>query len=297
MEVGRAAVPIQGPSSGSRLDEDIAELNIDVKQSPPGEQPTMDVVQPLQNDKPRYVAEARFFGCAVTYLADGIFIPEGLRQGFTWYTIFHSLLLVAMTVCTAALFIRNTHLKIMRLLISKKVFRMVAVLSLIDWVKALAFPYPGWEVVDEISSTTVLIIRLSFICLDSLKGVSSKFRRFLVVLFLLGNVFAIFSAYFMNEAQTIFVIADTNTTITTTAVKASVGTTMVTVTSVMAVGIFSDKDFQYSALYRSYLPKLAVDTAGVEPSSAEMLAILQAQKAATAVWTGWPRKSAVVKQR
>ena len=69
---------------------------------------------------------------------------------------------------------------------------------------------------------------------------------------------------------------------------------MVTLTAAMLVTIWQDKDFQYSALYRSYLPKLAVETAGVEPGSAEMDQILEARAASAVVWRGWPRKSAVV---
>jgi hypothetical protein len=62
----------------------------------------------------------------------------------------------------------------------------------------------------------------------------------------------------------------------------------------MLVTIWQDKDFQYSALYRSYLPKLAVETAHIEPGSAEMDRILEARAAAAVAWRGWPRKSAVV---
>ena len=69
---------------------------------------------------------------------------------------------------------------------------------------------------------------------------------------------------------------------------------MVTLTAAMLVTIWQDKDFQYSALFRSYLPKLAVETAHIEPGSAEMDRILEARAAATAAWGGWPRKSAVV---
>jgi hypothetical protein len=77
-------------------------------------------------------------------------------------------------------------------------------------------------------------------------------------------------------------------------VQAGVGTTIVSLTAAMLVTIWQDKDFQYSALYRSYLPKLAVETAGVEPGSAEMDLILEARAAAAAAWRGWPKKSAVV---
>jgi hypothetical protein len=109
-----------------------------------------------------------------------------------------------------------------------------------------------------------------------------------------GNVFAIFQAYFLNAARTIFIIQATNTTITTSSVQASVGTTMVTLTAAMLVTIWQDKDFQYCALFRSYLPKLAVETAGVEPGSEEMQLILAERDEATAAWRGWPKMSAVV---
>jgi hypothetical protein len=62
----------------------------------------------------------------------------------------------------------------------------------------------------------------------------------------------------------------------------------------MLVTIWQDKDCQYSALYRSYLPKLAVETAGVEPGSEEMDLILEERAASAVAWRDWPRKSAVV---
>jgi hypothetical protein len=62
----------------------------------------------------------------------------------------------------------------------------------------------------------------------------------------------------------------------------------------MLVTIWQDKDFQYCALFRSFLPKLAVETVGVEPGSAEMKLILEKRAAAVAAWRGWPKKSAVV---
>jgi hypothetical protein len=113
-------------------------------------------------------------------------------------------------------------------------------------------------------------------------------------MFMLGNFFAIFSAYFFVSAQTLHTISATNATITTSAVQASVGTTMVTLTAAMLVTIWQDQDFQYSALFRASLPKLAVETAGVEPGSAEMDFILETRDAAAAAWRGWPRKAAVV---
>ena len=45
---------------------------------------------------------------------------------------------------------------------------------------------------------------------------------------------------------------------------------------------------------RSYLPKLAVETAGIEPGSAEIELILDQRDTAVAAWRGWPRMSAVV---
>jgi hypothetical protein len=109
-----------------------------------------------------------------------------------------------------------------------------------------------------------------------------------------GSIFAVFSAYFLNPAQTLYTISATNTTISMSSVQTSVGTTLVTLTISMIVTIWQDQDFQYSALFRSSLPKLAVETAGVEPGSAEMDRILEERNAATAAWRGWPRKSAVV---
>ena len=70
--------------------------------------------------------------------------------------------------------------------------------------------------------------------------------------------------------------------------------TIVTLTAAMLDTIWQDTDFQYSALYRSYLPKLAVETAGVEPGSKQMHSILEERDAAVIAWRGWLRKSAVV---
>jgi hypothetical protein len=62
----------------------------------------------------------------------------------------------------------------------------------------------------------------------------------------------------------------------------------------MIVTICHDTEFQYSALYRSHLPKLAVEAAGVDPGSDEMRKILNDRDAAALAWRGWPRKSAVM---
>jgi hypothetical protein len=191
------------------------------------------------------------------------------------------------------LFWDNVHFKLLRFLSGKKVFAQVVILSLIDWLRLILLPDPGWETVDRITSTEVLLMRLAVFNLDSLQGLSRWFRIAAAFFFMLGNIWSIFQAYFLNEAQIIFVINSTNTAITTSAVQASVGTSIVTLTTMMIITIWQDKDFQYSALYRSYLPKLAVETAGVEPGSEEMHLILAERDAAAAGWRGWPFKSAV----
>merc|ERR1711865_1205484 len=104
-------------------------------------------------------------------------------------------------------------------------------------------PEPGWEVTDRISWTTALCIRLAFICLDSLKGISRWFRLFSAFFFMFGNFFAVFQAYFLKPAMTLYTIHATNTTITTTSVQAGVGTTIVTLTITMLVTIWKDKHF------------------------------------------------------
>jgi hypothetical protein len=92
-----------------------------------------------------------------------------------------------------------------------------------------------------------------------------------------SNFLAVFFAYFVNLARPLYTISATNTTITTSSVQASVGTTIFSLTASMLVTMWQDKGFQYSALFRSFLPKLAVETAGVEPGSATMNQILEAR--------------------
>jgi hypothetical protein len=61
----------------------------------------------------------------------------------------------------------------------------------------------------------------------------------------------------------------------------------------MMVTIWNDNGFQYTALYRSFLPKLAVALDGVETGSSEMITILEQHEIAAANYLGWPRKAAV----
>jgi hypothetical protein len=274
---------------------DIAELDrLGTPEEFPG-QPT-DIIEPpklLENGKPAWRAELCivFSGAGIIGLS---MLPYRLKKGQHWYSVMHSSVLFSMTVSIVCLFYKNTHIKMLRFLSGKMIFVQVVILALIDWLRVMILPGQGWEVTDRIVATTTLAARLAFICLDSLTGISRWFRLFIAFFFITGNFYSIFAAYFLDAAQSVLVISATNTTITTSAIKASVGTTLTTLTAAMLVTIWQDKHFQYSALYRSYLPKLAVETVGVEPGSVEMHEMIEQRATAVAAWRGWPRKAAVV---
>jgi hypothetical protein len=249
--------------------------------------------EPLENGKPRRWAEFGFAASGVIFIGL-MMIPYELKKGQAWNTAANSLLLGSVILSVACLFWGNTHIKMIRFLSGKKIFAQVVILALMAWLQVMIIPDVGWGVTHRIAATTTLTFRLAFICLDSLKGISRLARLFIAFFFMFGNFLSVFLAYFMDSARTIFIIQATNTTITTSDVQASVGTAIVTLTASMIVTIWQDKDFQYSALYRSYLPKLAVETAGVKHGSAEMDLILAERDEATAAWRGWPKVSAVV---
>ena len=275
-----------------RVEADIAELDAPGTTPQLANQPT-DPPKPLENGKPRRRVEFCSAACCGAFFAL-LMVPYQVKKGQDWYSVVHSLVLFSTIVLTTCIFWGNTHMKMLAFLSGKKIFWKVVVLALIDWVRIMIKPDVGWEVPNRISFSTVFVFRLLFICLDSLKGVSRWFRLFITFFFFVGNFWAILQAYFFNAAQTLYVISATNTTITTNDVQASVATTLVTLTAAIIVTVWHDKDFQYSASYRSYLPKLAVETLGVEPGSAEMDRILEERDAAAAAWRGRPKKSAQV---
>jgi hypothetical protein len=245
---------------------DITELNAsDTTPGHPGKPTDTDEPpEPLENGEPMRCTEFCVAATAAIYVGL-IMVPYELKMGQMWYTAAHSLVLVSSVLSIACLFWGNTHIKMIRFLSGKKIFVQVVVLALIDWLQVMIMPAPGLEVPNRIAATTALTFRLCFICLDSLKGISRWYRLIIAFFFMFGNFFLVFSAYFLVSAQSLYTISATNTTITTSSVQAGVGTTIVTLTATMLVTIWQDKDFQYSALFKSSLLKLAVETADVEP--------------------------------
>ena len=154
--------------------------------------------QALKNEAPRFWAE---FGVAVSSLpfVALILVPGQLKKGLMWYSSSHSLVLFSMTASVACLFWGNTHIKMLRFLSGKKIFAKVVFLALADLVRLLIMPDTGWEVSDRITAATLFVCRLSFFCLDSLKGMSRWFRLFTAFFFMFGNVFAIFQAYLLPQ--------------------------------------------------------------------------------------------------
>jgi hypothetical protein len=189
-------------AAASRVNTDIAELNVlDTTPVLPG-QPT-DTDEPpkrLENGKPRRWAE---FGCAAStvFFISLVMVPRQLKKGQMWYTVAHSLNLAAAIVLVVSLFWGNTHIKMIRFLSGKQIFVQVVILALIDWLRVMIMPDSGWEVTDRIYITSTLITRLAYICVDSLKGMSRWFRLFYAFMFMLGNVFTVFAAYFLDEAR------------------------------------------------------------------------------------------------
>jgi hypothetical protein len=98
----------------------------------------------------------------------------------------------------------------------------------------------------------------------------------------------VIQAYFLDPAIPIYTVKETNTTFTTSGVRASVGTTMISLTLNMIVTIWKDTEFDYCALCTSFLPKKVLD--GVRDD--QTAAAAQAEDAAA--WRGRPRKGAVV---
>ena len=249
--------------------------------------------RPLKNGEPARWAELGVAVSGFIFVAL-IFVPAQLKKNQVWYICCHATILFSTTLSICFKYWGNTHIKMLRFLSGKPVFAQIVLLALLDWLWITIQPDLGWEVTDRIGAATGLIIRIGFICLDSLKSVSRWYRLWITFFFMFGNMFAIYFAYFLNPAQTLLLIGATNTTVTTSSVQESVATTLVTLTAAMLVTIWQDEGFQYSALYRSYLPKLAVETAGVKPGSAEIDLILEERDAAVVAWRGWPRKAAVV---
>jgi hypothetical protein len=246
--------------------------------------------RPLENGVPRRWSERFFAATGVIFLALA-FLPNGLKKGMTWYIVAHSLVLLCMAASIVCTFVGNTHPRMLLFLARQPDFAQVVIIALVDWLRVLLWPDAGWETTERISNTTTFITRLVFFTFDSLKGMSRWFRLFMSFLFFLGNFYNILSSYFMEPATTLFVVEATNTTFSSTTVKAGVATTMLSVTLSMFVIIWYDKNFQYSAMYRSHLPKLAVETAWMEPGSDEIQDRVEDREAAGAVWRGWLRKS------
>jgi hypothetical protein len=216
-------------------------------------------------------------------------VPASYKQGQLWYTVAQVLVLCFFIVSYLCLFWGNTHTTLLRFLYRKKIFAQVVCLSVLDFVQRMAAPEPGWEATDRIQAITALVSRLAFFCTDSVQGVSAWFRLLTAVNFTIANLLLITQACLLNTPVPMYFINATNTTITNTQVQVSVCSSMVTLTLQMIVTIWKDPDFQFCALYRSYLPKLAVETAGIEPVSDEMDHIIEKRNAGTVAWRGWPR--------
>jgi hypothetical protein len=259
------------------------ELGSPTSQDLPDDRPTKPQ---LETGAPRSCVEVLLV--AISFVTFGLsLVPWELKKGRLWYKIAHASILFSTMVCVAGLYVANTHNVILRFLSSKKVFVLVVGLSLCDCMRLMMFPEPGWEVTERLQAASYMCFRLGFVCSDSLRGMSFWFRKCTSLIFMFGNAWLILQAYFLNEAQIIFVISATNTTITTSSVQASIGTTMVTLTMQMLVTIFADPGFQYSALYRSHLPKIAVD-----PEETDQ--IIEERVAAILAWKEWPKKTAIL---
>jgi hypothetical protein len=215
-------------------------------------------------------------------------VPYDLKQGQDWYTAAHSVVLASTVASLSFLFAGNTHTKIIQFQMASGFFWQVVVLSLVDWVRVMAMPDPGWELTDRLAGTASTLARLAFFCADALKAQSRWFRLFIAFLFFLGNLYGVIQAYFLDPAIPIYTVKETNTTFTTSGVRASVGTTMISLTLNMIVTIWKDTEFDYCALCTSFLPKKVLD--GVRDD--QTAAAAQAEDAAA--WRGRPRKGAVV---
>jgi hypothetical protein len=289
------ALTATGATGASRVVTDIAELNTRQGLQHMAVQPTdadADVPpEEIQNGAPRRWAEGIVAANACIFVTLAM-TPYQLKKGQMWYTIAQSTILGSTMVALLFHFVGNIHSRMLRFFSGKKIFIKVVGLTLVNWLMVMLMPGEGWEVTDRIIATQAILSNIAFICQDTLVSLSRWLRLFLSFSFISAYIFNLFRVYFVHAAQTLFVIESTNTTITTTFVQGSIATTMITLTASMLVTIWQDKDFQYCALYRSYLPKLAVETAGMKPGSAEMEAAIQDRAAAAVAWTGRPRKEA-----
>ena len=282
----------------TRLAQDASQIDLDADQPGPnttalkrdGEaRPEIDV---MEHDPTKRWAEAAVAATALIFFALHI-VPYGLKKGQVWYSVCQGLVLLSTVVSLTCLFFGNTHATLLRFLAVNGVFWQVVVLVVVNWVRVIVWPDVGWEVNDRITESTFLLYRLAFFCQDALKGISRWFRVFTAGLFLLANLLGIVQAYFLNPPIAIYTINATNTTITTTGIQASVGTTIFSITLTAIINIWNDPAFQYFALVQSFLPKLAIDAEGLEPGSPEMLLLLEEHETAKAAWMGWPTKGAV----
>ena len=122
--------------------------------------------EPVENGEPRLCVEAMEKMCfAITGIV--LFalsaVPVQAKKGKAWYTTIHLIMLFSNIVCAAALFFRNTHIKLLRFLSAKMVFGQVVGLSLVDWSRVMIMPHPEWAVTDQLQATIILVFRLTFI--------------------------------------------------------------------------------------------------------------------------------------
>jgi hypothetical protein len=283
------------PRSTSRLSFDIKQLKESEEASESSELNGED-----EDAEPRMRGENAVGVIGVIYVV-ALAIPGSLKQGQAWYIALHSIALLSSIPAVAGIFWGNTHNKILLFIFTKIRFWQILILALTDWVLWLAKPDVGYEVTDRLSATTQLILRVAFFCLDACRGMRRNFRLLTVVVFIFGNGIGVVQAYFMFPAQDIVTIAVTNVTLTTTRMRASVTTTMISLTLSMAVTIWRDKMFLFMAISTARLPKIAIDSRipaliklDRESAMAFMEQLQMERRAALAAWQGRPQPAELV---
>jgi hypothetical protein len=119
-----------------------------------------------------------------------ILLPATLKEGQLWYVGAQGSIMIftALAIFWRFMGSGNASSKILKYLSVHSVLWQCTFLAVVHWAWTVVHPDAGWEMVDRFTASTGLILRLSFIFLDSLESLSRETRLFWCFLFVFGNV-------------------------------------------------------------------------------------------------------------
>jgi hypothetical protein len=141
-----------------------------------------------------------------------------------------------------------------------------------------------------VRGVTVFIYRIAFFCHDALEHQTRVSRLGLSMLFLIGNVIAVYQAYFVDEAVVMYRVPSNNATVTTASARATVGQLFISVCMESIIVVVMDTEGIYIGLVQSYLPKFSLDV-GTVTNAAELAQLVETHARAARAWRSWPTKS------